>query len=104
MLVASQYVGQMLGDPEEGKVASKQRQNWTKFRNFKYDFNTSQEPSTPDVTSLTATFFILNFLAATQVLKYLERENYQRYTSGIDTQLEYTDFLLERSNQKNNAL
>jgi len=43
MLVTSQYVGQMLGDPEEGK-----------------------EPSPPDVTSLTATFFILNFLAATQ--------------------------------------
>jgi len=43
MLVTSQYVGQMLGDPEEGK-----------------------DPSPPDVTSLTATFFILNFLAATQ--------------------------------------
>ena len=68
MLVTSQYVGQMLGDPKEGQVGLKERQKSSGTLNV---ILTLQEPSPPDVTSLTATFFILNFLAATQVLKHL---------------------------------
>ena len=82
------------------------KERWLKIkyllRDFYCDINTFQEPSPPDVTSLTATFFILNFLAATQVLKHWKGVNFESYLAEAIAMHSFC-FVVETNQRKNAA-